>query len=116
MTATVLVAVGAGSAKPDDGQQWSARCARQVVVWDSYDHQRQRGLWHHGGLCGGWPAPHTVREHCTSCGWSSSGQWCTACVCANLDELAQQGQTGYAEALLWCLKCEQFSVQLEVIA
>jgi len=98
------------------GQSPADTCGREVVVWDSYDHQRHCGTWHHGGLCGRAPAPKAVREHCIKCEHVQVGHWCFECVSANLFELAEQRRLGYPEALLWCLHCEQLGVQLEVNA
>lgn len=107
---TAATAVGKGTVR----QARSDACGREVVVWDSYDHQQRRGTRHHGGLCGQAPATRSVREHCIKCEYVQVVRWCAECASANLDELAQQRQAGYVEALLWCLHCEQFGVQLEV--
>ncbi len=95
-------------------QRQPVRCQHELIIWDTWSASTNTGSWHHGGVCGRSPALCTVRESCIRCERVKVGHWCDTCVHDNQHELAQQRRGGSPQALLWCLGCEEFGVQIEV--
>lgn len=110
-----------GSTTPVDNAVTAAlseagSCANERISWDgAADNLPQKRTWRWAGYCGRTPAPHLVRQHCIKCEHLRVSRWCRECLWANQDELLQQRHLGYRAPLLWCLECEQFGEELQVM-